>query len=258
MINFSLRDFCWAIDLLDRHVGQCTAQAISQPGLALLEPHKAIVRGNFEFIAKQCVKLSLDKADSRLARISRILERHCTYDEIANEFKVLLEAIEDDIQTERFYHYRKDKGLLVLTISGDRAQTIAAFRSAEKDIQDAVDCYATDHETACVFHLMRVLEHGMKALALALNLTFDIQQWNTIIAQIEAEIRDIGLSWPASPRKADWLQFYSEAARHFFFLKDAWRNHVSHNRATYDETSAKEAMEHVRGFMNHLSTRLSE
>ena len=39
------------------------------------------------------------------------------------------------------------------------------IRSAKGDIMDAVDAYALGLNTACVFHLMRIAEHGMRALA---------------------------------------------------------------------------------------------
>ena len=39
------------------------------------------------------------------------------------------------------------------------------FKSAKDDIGAAGNCYAADLHTAAVFHLMRVAEKGMKALA---------------------------------------------------------------------------------------------
>ncbi len=227
--------------------------------LDLVTPElKAIIEGNFDYAARQCTKLCLERTESRIARIRQVLARAHTYSEIANEFNILLQAIEDDTEYERFYHYRKDKGCLVLLVPGNWAPTIAAFKNAKKDVEEAVDCYASEHETACVYHLMRVLEHGLRELAAAVNVTFDVQQWQNVIDQIENQIAWFATKFPSGITKNEWTKFYSEAARHFFFLKDAWRNHAAHNRVTYDETSAKGALEHVRDFMNHLSSRLSE
>jgi len=105
---------------------------------------------------------------------------------------------------------------------------------------------------------MRVLEHGLRKLAEAVNLTFDIQVWNTIIEQIENQIREIGDHWPRSATKSDWMSFYSIAAKEFFHFKDGWRNYVSHGHDPYDEPRALSVLEHVRTFMNHLSARLGE
>ncbi len=54
------------------------------------------------------------------------------------------------------------------------------------------------------------------------------------------------------------MQFLSEAAKEFFYFKDGWRNHVSHNRGTYDEHQAASVLEHTRSLMNHVATPLSE
>jgi hypothetical protein len=262
MINFNLSGFYEALKMVSATIVMATSEKIRASGIVpppLVPKHmQEMIKTRHEFIVHMCNPLLLEKTDARLTRISIMLNRQYTYDEVAREYQTLYEAIEDDIRTERFYHYNRDKALLVLKIQGDWAPTLAAFKSAKKDVEEAVDCYALEHETACVFYLMRILEHGLRELAAAVNMTFDIQQWQTIIESIESQIRDFGNNWKASPTKTEWMNFYSEAARHFFFLKDAWRNHVSHNRVTYDATSAKGAIEHIRDFMNHLSSRLGE
>jgi hypothetical protein len=257
MLNFNLFGFWEATKIVSATITMGASQGLQNAGL-VSEPQRLFIRNRFDYIAHVCTPLLMEKTDARLIRISIMLNRQYTYGEVVKEFQTLLEAIEDDIKSEGFYHYKHTKAILVARIPGDWNRTIAAFPSAKNDIEEAVDCYAMEHETACVFHLMRVLEHGLRELAGAVNLTFDVQQWHNIIDKIESAIRGIGDKWSASLVKSDWMQFYSESARHFFFLKEAWRNHVSHNRATYDETSAKAAMEHVRDFMNHLSSRLSE
>ncbi|HWN42015.1 MAG TPA: hypothetical protein VNW71_07310, partial [Thermoanaerobaculia bacterium] len=45
----------------------------------------------------------------------------------------------------------------------------AAFPSAVIDIEEAGKCYALSRYTACVFHLMRVMESALRVLASTLN-----------------------------------------------------------------------------------------
>ena len=56
---------------------------------------------------------------------------------------------------------------------------------------------------------------------------------------------------------ADWKEqqkFYSQAATHFMFLKDAWRNHVMHARdVLYDERRALSVFTQVKEFMQALA-----
>lgn len=138
------------------------------------------------------------------------------------------------------------------------AAILEKFPSADDDILSAVDCWAMDHNTAAVFHMMRVLEHGLRAMAADVGRPFDVQNWQNVIDQIESEVRAEAKTRPASQAKSDRVRFLSEAAKEFLYFKDGWRNHVAHNRTAYDEHQARSVMEHVRQFMTVLSSRLSE
>lgn len=168
------------------------------------------------------------------------------------------DAIERELRDYYYYQYTKNKSQRLLSWETDWEPTRKAFVDIDLDIFPAVDCYALQHNTASVFHCMRVLEHGMRALAFDLGLTFDLQQWHNIIEEIEGKIREQRKLLPRGEERNERLQFLSEAAKEFFYFKDGWRNHVSHNRGKYDEHQAASVLEHTRTFMNFLATRLAE
>ena len=60
---------------------------------------------------------------------------------------------------------------------------------------------------------MLILERGLGALAKDVELTFDVQQWNTIIDQIEKKIRELSQSLSKGISKNERMQFLSEAAK---------------------------------------------
>jgi hypothetical protein len=135
-------------------------------------------------------------------------------------------------------------------------EVLRAFPSATKDIEAAARCFAVDEWTACVFHLMRTLEHGLRSLSGMVNLPADAMEqenWGNVIDQIEKKIRELKND-PKSPAKTQKLQIYSEAAAQFRYFKDAWRNHVSHSRVTYDPRDAESVWNHVKEFMQHMAT----
>jgi hypothetical protein len=128
------------------------------------------------------------------------------------------------------------------------------FPSAGVEIDDAAKCLALGRSTACVMHLMRVLEIGLGSLAKALGIPFGSDNWNKVLGQCEEKIGKL-------PKVDDWKgdeQFYSEAASHFRLLKNAWRNHAMHARIRYDDAQAETIFLNVRAVMKHLATRLSE
>jgi hypothetical protein len=135
------------------------------------------------------------------------------------------------------------------------------FPKANYDIQEAGNCHASGCYTACVFHLMRVAEHGLRALAKRVKVpfpkTFDLKTWDELIRSIEKEIQKIVQKPKTSQRSKD-LEFYNTAAAQFRYFKDGWRNHVMHTRTSYDEHQAMSVMIHVQEFMQHLATGLKE
>lgn len=172
--------------------------------------------------------------------------------------RVLLETVESGLKGQFVYRYPKVQADVLTRWKADWVSVLANFPSAESDILAGVDLWALGHATASVFHFMRVLEHGLRALAADVGKNFDVQNWQNIIDQIEAEIRQIGKNLSSGASKNERLQFLSEAAKEFVYFKDGWRNYVSHNKGAYAEHQARSVMEHVRGFMTTLSSKLSE
>jgi hypothetical protein len=172
--------------------------------------------------------------------------------------RVLRETIDSGLKWQYIYRYPQDKSRILTKWKDDWAAVLASFPSASHDIIAGVDCWALHHSTASVFHFMRVLEHGLRALAADVGKNFDVQNWQNIIDQIESEVRNLGKTLPRGLAKSERLQFLSQAAKEFSYFKDGWRNYVSHNRASYDEHQAHSVMEHVKSFMTTLSSKLSE
>lgn len=262
MINFSLHDFVWTLKLLSQEIG--VAARHPNPQDTLSDADKERVVNFLKFTSGQCSKLLLNNADNRLGRIFTEIESGIRYVMLANELMVLAEAIEDDIKTEYFYHYLHQKGVLVLRVPGDWASTIKAFPSAKPEIDDAVDCYALGHSTASVFHLMRVAEYGLRALArerqviLPKGKPIEWGTWQDIMKEIDDSVKAIGRTAPAGPGKDAALSFYSGALGHFHAFKDTYRNMVMHVRKRYEDLEAEIALNHVRDFMNGMSLRINE
>ena len=200
----------------------------------------------------------LQAVSDRVGVITKRLRFPFTQRDFATECRVLSETLHDGLIWHLLYRYPSQKAAILMDWKNAWAPTITSFPTATGDVLASVDLWALNHSTACVFHLMRVLEHGLRALAKDVGKAFDVQNWQNIIDQIESEIRTQGKTLPVGPAKSERLRFLSEAAKEFSFFKDGWRNYVSHGRAAYDEHQARMVMDHVRTFMNGLSALLSE
>ncbi len=168
----------------------------------------------------------------------------------------LMGAIQNRLGDDLFFRIAQSQrpfyDKLLITPAGE-----AAFPSSVRDMREAGRCFALDQFTACVLHLMRALEFPLVAMTKALNFTSSSPNWEQVINECEREIAKInpnthGINWREDQ------QFYSEAALHFRFLKNAWRNHAVHGHDTYDNREAREIMTHVRSFIDQLSQKLTE
>lgn len=138
-----------------------------------------------------------------------------------------------------------------------------AFKKANTDINEAGNCFALGLYTACIFHLMRVAEYGLRALARERNIKLknkplEWAEWGPLIRAIEKTVDPIELKAHAGLEKDAALDFYHGTLGDFRAFKDVYRNPVMHPRKTYNKYEAGSAMQHVLGFMRKLSTRITE
>ena len=131
------------------------------------------------------------------------------------------------------------------------------FPTSLIELQRAGDCYSIGQPTAAVFHSMRALESGLTALANEFKISAAQSNWQTIIEQIEAEIRKLGTQ-QKSQQKLDDEKFYGSAAAHLYFVKNAWRNHVAHMRESYSDGEALKILQNTYQYIESLCPRLRE
>jgi hypothetical protein len=134
------------------------------------------------------------------------------------------------------------------------------FPSAAFDIGNGGVCLATTLNTAAVFHLMRVLEIGLAALAKVFGVSTAYTNWEVVLNQIESKIAGMRSdpTWKSLPDCKEQQEYFSQIASYFRTVKDAWRNYTMHSRAKYMEEEAEQIFNAVKGFMQKLSERLAE
>jgi len=221
---------------------------------------------SFSHIRTVVENMKLDNATNRTNRLHYLLyvsqfPRTCR--DLENELNVLQEAIDDDVKKVDLYHYPTDKATELRSIHKAWNESIRAFPSAGPEIVDAIDCYAVGHNTASIFHLMRVAEYGLRALARERGVKFPKHpliwaDWQNILEQTEARARDATKTMSRGPAKDAALAFYSGAIGQFHAFKDTYRNVTMHVRRRYDELDALRAINQVRDFMNSLSGKIGE
>jgi hypothetical protein len=218
------------------------------------------LKGSLKSLKGECLRLELIQSSKHIDRIIAHLAMEGDHHNfLLIHLKDLLAGIYDEGENHLVITIPAERGkLLHEEDSGFWGDVFTKFPSANADCDSAVYCYACDQGTASVFHSMRILECGLKALSDALGLPFGTDVWHVAIDRIESEIRDLERIWPKGNNKSEFLKFYSEAAKEFRYFKDGWRNYVSHRLSVYDAPQAFSTMNHVKDFMLTISSRLSE
>jgi hypothetical protein len=131
--------------------------------------------------------------------------------------------------------------------------------SVSFDVAEAAKCFATERDTACVFHLMRVMEMALVLLAKDLGLPSEDANWNKILDRADKMLRDVRDHKEAKP--PDWKDkevFYSQACALLRNVKNAWRNDVMHLEKKYTSDEAALIFQAVKLFIEFLAEELEE
>jgi hypothetical protein len=217
---------------------------------SLSETEQLELKTLFEDMERVCAELNfvhtadLTKAISSRALPKNSADMHLTLTNLDDSFKAELnrESV-FRIPSERKGYYDRDD------LFGPAVAT--AFPSCARDIRQAGNCYAFGQEDACVHHLMLVLERGLYALAIKVEVPCERANWQNVINDIGKKLKTM-LRGPER-------EFYEEINSQFGFLKVAYRNHSEHSREDrYDMPKALHILNHVKEFMTRLASRCAE
>jgi hypothetical protein len=141
--------------------------------------------------------------------------------------------------------------------AADDDEIAGRFPHANRNIKAALRCYLCAEYTAGVFHSVRAVEKCLESLAARLAVDFEKRNWHNVISDIEKAIAALEQS-PKSDARDQLIEASGRAAAQFRYVKIAWRNHVMHNRAVYDEEESWKIIEHSRGLVVESAAFLQE
>jgi hypothetical protein len=129
-----------------------------------------------------------------------------------------------------------------------------AFPSASLDIAEAGMCLGFGRWTACVMHLQRASEVGLKTLAKTVGIGQQ-SDWGAYIRLIE---KALDTRAKAAGKRSPDEEFYSETSAVFDRLRRAWRNPTMHPDRSYAEEQAGDIYAATKSLLQQLSRRIRE
>jgi hypothetical protein len=209
-----------------------------------------------EIFVQQCDLVGVNVA----ARLMERLKNDLSIDkptiepmEVSNRLRYIFDTIIVEMSNNVFMYIPKERSTRYGLEEPFGSKVAKSFPSISFDAKEAGNCFASSRFTACVFHLMRVLEIGLAAFAEIFSVPYDHTNWHTIIEGIERKVRDMGKDPNKLPDWKDKQEKYAQAANSFMFFKDAWRNYTAHYRSKYTEDEADGIYRNVCSFMKQLA-----
>jgi hypothetical protein len=212
-------------------------------------------------MAEESKLYSLLSTCDQFYRMTRTLERGGTEADFNLMIPDLLNRLEDDCKRlwimmldPDHIRYVQDSQPFDSKGIPTANQVSMRFPSASEDISEAGKCLALERSTACVMHLSRVMESGLKTLAMAVGVKHQ-NDWGKYLNEIDIELQK---RFKTSGARTAEERFFAEAQITFDAVRRAWRNPTMHVDKTYTMERAEEIMLSVRLFMRHLASNLSE
>lgn len=206
------------------------------------------------WIVEQCEELDLH-VSAKCAEdfLTRIGLEDTTIGNVRNLCEQLGNTIRFEMQTVHFFHLPSRQAAFYRQDDLFGADVSAKFPDVQYDIIEAGNCYAFGRSTACVFHLMRVMERGVQTLGGMVNIQFaETKDWGDILRLFKLEIEKQTIDRPLHGKDHEVVQ-WNQLHAYLTTVKNGWRNRVMHPHDKYTLDEAEDLIGHVKSFMKTLA-----
>lgn len=197
--------------------------------------------------------VSATMAEESLAVLSSVKPTDNTL--ILGEMETLHDTIEGELKSILFLRVSPEFAKYYQTPQLFGPDVSDKFSSAIRDIEAGGKALAAGLGTASVYHMMRVMEVGLRALAKPLGIPY-APSWESYLTQIDKKIgqkhKTKGVKWKRDE------PFFRDAYGDLVAVKIAWRNPTMHIVRHYDQEDAEDVLRAVRRFMKRLAERFRE
>ena len=144
------------------------------------------------------------------------------------------------------------------------AEFLSKFPTAGAfELDEAAKCFALQRSTASVFHLMRLMEIGIRAVARCLDISDPLKpadrNWGKILKDIKFDLDSrCGASSSKSWKNNKDREFFENAYVSLDAVRVAWRNTTMHVENKYTDEEAEHIFLAVKGFMKNLASICDE
>jgi len=196
-----------------------------------------------------------------IARAKAALQGGIRLDVLMNHLDFAAQCVQDELESKVFLYLQPDK----ITFYKDGpevhfgASVCLMWPDVKDDLSEASRCMSLNRSTACVFHLMRVIEFVIKDWAskfptatltrLTRRGVFQELSWSDLEGELQSQIANMPITTQA---EKDARDARSRMVALFGNIRHGWRNGTMHPAAKYTEEEARDVFSSVRTFLSAL------
>lgn len=247
---------------------------LGQGALMLLSNDQyAKIRESAKSYIECCVQLDLKTTESAIDNVLALIDQATPTakgDQVKFEFELLTQirtaltglavALKNEAKSKSYYLLESTKAnLYEPTEPLFGAKFEAQFPSCALDLTGAAQCRALGQYTPAVFHLMRIMEHGLRAVSQCLGapavISGSARNWGVMLVEIEKTLK---ARMTAGTLGSADREFIESMHTSLDSVRRAWRNPTMHIGNSYTSQEAEQIYVVVKGFMVELADRMDE
>src|ERR1017187_9769984 len=210
-----------------------------------------------------CQSLELKETANQTDLFERVIKHEsCTYQSVNPHLKNLIITANKEIRNLTCGFIPTEKAEYVERVGNGVLFGINVYNNftlARADIKDAGNCLAADLSDAAVFHLLRVVETGLRELAKSLKVKFpktpiDYEGWKAVVKAIDDNL-SARIPKARGSKQSAALKFKHDLLVDFKAF-EVLRNEIMHGRSHHNEQKAIGLFNRVRDFMQRLDKQI--
>jgi hypothetical protein len=247
VLELSAEDFCQAVSLIAQFRDQIYG------GMIPKNSSIAVIGGEIGNLRKKCEALGLNATLAQIERVNAMVGGDFGWKIFADAVMEISARLRDELAARKCYIVSSERNSFI-DGNGFADCVGVRFPDAIPDMDEAARCFAFERPTACIFHLMRVTEYGLNAIADLLGINDHSPTWEPIIRKIDAELK---LDYSKRQFKGS-QDLLANMSTHLHAVKVAWRNKTMHVEKINTMEHAREIYNATTGLMRYLAENLPQ
>jgi hypothetical protein len=262
MDKVNLKDFQWSISQLRHLWTMADLESDSSPRSTISEKHaKSLQKLANALIPQLEILYATGSRRNLLLMVQEKDAGKLSYDRLAERAKAFDEHLRQELSETLIFSLGDKVSYFAPSKPLFGKQVEDQFPGLIDEINEAGKCYAFGRSTASVFHSIRCLESGIRALSRCLQIPDPTRaaerNWGKMLKTLKED--GIEKKWPTTPhRQSGDGEFFENAYAALASMQNPWRNATMHLDQKYTEEDALHIFDVVKGFMRRLASRMDE